>query len=90
LAHIGVAFAGAGHAVSVGVYEHWPLEQEPVAAYSRRVIVLRHDGAGGVLHVMPVQGFGLHTALATLQPQVHVWSCGVYEQEPLLQVPVEE
>jgi hypothetical protein len=42
-----------------------------------------------VLQVMPEQGFGLHALATALQPQVHAWSCGAYEQEPLLHVPVE-
>ena len=38
------------HVVSVGVYEHVPPEQVPLAEYTRRVEALRHVVAGGVLH----------------------------------------
>jgi hypothetical protein len=64
------------------------LEQEPVAANSRRVVALAHEGGGGLLQVIPEHGFRLQAPAE--QPYVHVESFGVYEQVPPLHVPIEE
>lgn len=65
-----------------------PAEHVPVAAYVRRVEPLAHVGEGGMVQVTPAHGSPLHAPPE--QPNGHIVSVGVYEQLPMLQVPVAE
>jgi len=48
------------HVPSVYLYEHFPPLHVPVDAYLRTVVLLAHVAGGGVVHVTPAQGSGLH------------------------------
>lgn len=64
-----------------------PAAQLPGFAYTRRVVAFAQVFAGGMLHVTPAHGSGLHAPPE--QPNWHVVSVGAYEQAPPEQVPVE-
>lgn len=73
-----------GHVWVLDEYVQLPPEQVPGDVDEVRTLPL-HDGGGGVLHEMPVQGSGRHAP--PLQPKGQAVSTGVYEQPLAPQVP---
>ena len=63
-----------GHVCVLDEYVQLPPEQVPGDVDEVRTLPL-HDGGGGVLHEMPVQGSGRHAP--PLQPNGHMVSTGV-------------
>lgn len=85
-----VGGGGLSHANVCAEYEHMPPEQVPIAAYVRRVVLLKQSAAGGELQLTLAHGSGLHWFDAALQPKGQPVSVGAYEQVPPLQVPAAE
>lgn len=79
-----LALQPKGHVCVLEEYVQLPPEQVPGDVDEVRTLPL-HDGGGGVLQAMPVQGSGRHAP--PLHPKGQVVSTGVYVQPLVPQVP---